>query len=608
MNRGGIFVGAITLALWTCGTTTFAAVPLSKTITDGTEAALALAQQGDFKAARAAAQNNFDLVIAYGSNNDLDAFRAADFARRLINQLQPMEPAARGDLLKYLRAHDELAKTLVFAARDGNNIKGVYALLDRLRKQRPAQVVEFANLTAAICVVRDRPLGNPVERSAPKAVDALDIFDFYAAHDSQMFFGIRGMPVDLLVYVVDTTASIDEMNWALAKYVGTKNIGDLFFTIAYDYDFFEGKTPQRRAVVEGYTLPNILKFGGICADQAYFATSVGKAIGVPTAYTVGESAESGHAWVGFLQMQGRTARWNFNSGRYEAYQGVRGNAADPQSNKRLADSYVSLLAESIGASPVARQNAVAMVDAAKRLAGGKGADGTYTAPASSSSSWAHTIARSASSQSELDLIEMGLVQCPTYSPGWGLVADLAGQGELTEAQKSRWSALVEQLCGQKYPDFTLAVLEPMVDTVANPAEQSRIWDAAFSEFQTRSDLAAEIRMHQATLWEKSGDLAKAGICYEDVIHRFINAGPFALKALTGAEEILKQMGQEAKVLDLYADAAKLVVKPDQQMAMMYFKESNFFKVREAYAKKLDEAGLTNQASAIRAANVPVGAG
>jgi hypothetical protein len=601
--KWNIVIGALFLCI--SAALAFGTSPLSKTITDEAKSSLDLAQQGDFAAARAAAQKNFDLAIAYGSNGDLDAFRTADLARRLINQLQPLEPATRTDLLKYLRAHDELANALAFAAKDGNNIKGVYTLLDRLRHERPAQVVEFANLTAAICVVRDRPLVRKINENTTTAADPVDVFDFYVSHESQMFFGLRGIPVDLLVYVVDTTATINDMNWALTKYAGTRNVGELFFKIDYDYDYFEGKAPKR-VTVEGYSLPNILKFGGVCADQAYFATTVGKAIGVPTAYTTGASAESSHAWVGFLQMQGRTARWNFNSGRYEAFQGVRGNVADPQSNKRIADSYVSLLAESIGASAVARQNAVAMVDAARRLAGGKAADGTFSAPPSTQTSTSHITARSTGSQSKLDLIEMGLRQCPAYSPGWELVAELAGKGELTEAQKARWSDLVQQLCGQKYPDFTLAVLEPMVDTVADPAEQSRIWDAAFSKFQNRPDLAAEIRMHQAALWKKTGDLNKAGICYEDVIHRFINAGPFALRAVTGAEEILKQLGQESKVLDLYAGAAKLVAKPDQPMAPEFFQQSNFFKLREAYAKKLDEAGFAEQAAVIRSQDVPAG--
>jgi hypothetical protein len=458
--------------------------------------------------------------------------------------------------------------------------------------------------------VRDRPLVNPVQRDAEHSPDPVDVFDFYVAHESQMFFGIRRMPVDLLVYVVDTTASIEEMNWAMAKYAGTQNVGDLFFKIDYDYDYFEGKTPERRVVMEGYNLPNILKYGGVCADQAYFATSVGKAIGVPTAYTVGVSAEMNHAWVGFLQLQGRSARWNFNSGRYESYQGVRGNVADPQGKKRIADSYVSLLAESIGTSAVARRNAIAMTDAARRLAGGKDAGGPFAVPDLPTdalhSTTAQPAARISNSQSELDLIEMGLRQCPTYSAGWELVADLARQGQLSETQKSRWSTLVQQLCGQKYPDFTLAVLEPMVETVQNPAQQSRIWDTAFAEFQNRPDLAAEIRLHQAALWKNNGDLTKAGICYEDVIQRYINAGPFALRAVTGAEDVLNQMGQDAKVLDLYAVAAKLVIKPDQPMALEFFRESNFFKVREAYAKKLDAAGLADQAAAIRSEDVPVG--
>jgi hypothetical protein len=579
------------------------ASPLGKLIGSDADAALDTAAGGDWRAGVMQANQAFQLAISYGSTAEIDAFREAAYTKRLLDQLQPLDASVRAELLGYLRAHDELGHTIVFAVREGNNVKGVYHVLTLLRQQRESQIEQFPTLAAALCVVRDRPVKNPVEKTAAPASSPLDLFDFYSTHESKMFFGIRRIPVDLLVYVVDSPASIDEMNWALAKYAGTQNVGDLFFKIAYDYDFFEGKTPERHVVMEGYSLPNILKFGGICADQSYFATSVGKAIGVPTAYTVGVSAEMGHAWVGFLQMQGHTARWNFNSGRYEEYQGVRGNVADPQSNKRIADSYVSLLAESIGASATARENAIALVDAARRLANGKPFE---TPPLPDHVSSSLSTARTANSTSELDLIEMGLRQCPAYSNGWQLVANLAQQEQLSEAQKSRWAGLVQRLCGDKYPDFTLAVLEPMVATVHDPIEQNNLWEATFKMFVNRADLAAEVRMHQAALWESNNNLPRAGQCYEDVIQRFINSGPFALAAVKGAESVLVKMGQQSKVLELYDNATKLVEKPQEQMATEFFKESNWYKLREAYAAKLSDAGRTQEADKIRAADVPVG--
>jgi hypothetical protein len=55
--------------------------------------------------------------------------------------------------------------------------------------------------------------------------------------------------------------------------------------------------------------------------------------------------------------------------------------------------------------------------------------------------------------------------------------------------------------------------------------------------------------------------------------------------------VLKKMSQEPRVLDLYAKAAKLVTKPDLLSGRPeYIHESNWYKVREGYAGKLDDAG------------------
>ena len=64
----------------------------------------------------------------------------------------------------------------------------------------------------------------------------------------------------------------------------------------------------KKVTAAGWSLPNILQHGGVCADQAYFAVTVGKSIGVPTAYTIGLGGEVGHAWVGFLQARGKRGR------------------------------------------------------------------------------------------------------------------------------------------------------------------------------------------------------------------------------------------------------------------------------------------------------------
>jgi hypothetical protein len=589
------------------------------------DAAVADTESETWTNAEESAETAFKLGAAYGTPRDVDAFREAVLARRLLRQMEPLDPADRQDLLKYLRAHDELARSVAFTIRDGDDVPGVYRLLDKLRKERPKQVDALPNLAVALSVVRDRPLERHINENKVTGTDPLAVFDFYVAHEHQMLYGLKDMPVELLIYVVDTTATVDEMNWALTRYGGTADVGKLFFTIKYDTAYFEGKSPKKLDKA-GFSLPHILQYGGVCVDQAYFATTVGKSIGVPTAIATATSAEVGHAWVGFLKETRGSAAWNFDSGRYDEYKGIRGNVTDPQTGQSVADSSVSMVGDVIGTTAVQRQSAVAMIDAARVVLGrnavetGKTksrrrgesdrADGEtadelsaeeFTAPAippELAKSLGSAKPRSAVTGG-LELIETGLKQYVSYAPGWELVATMADNDVLSADQTHRWADMVQKLCGQKHPDFAVAVLTPMVETVKDPVAQSALWDAVFALVQQRADLAAGVRLKQGDMWRKRADYIKAGQCYEDVIERYINAGPFALTAVQGAEAVLKELGQSSKIVDLYAKAYKLVAKPGITSGTEFAKQSNWYKVREAYAKKLEEAGQTAKADEVR---------
>ena len=577
-----------------------AASPLGKSVGHAAAGALAAATSGDFQAAQRRADEACAIVARYGATRDVDAFREAAFARRLISQLRRVDDDRRGDLLAYLLAHPALAHTMAFAVGPKDDVNGAYSLLDRLRHERPKQVDRLPELAVALCVVRDKPLTRHINENTVKGFDPLDVFDFYAGHVSQMFYGLRGVPVELLCNVVDTTASVPELNWALAKYAGTRDVGALFFTIKYDFDYFSGKAQKKvDEALGGFNLPNVLRFGGVCIDQAYFATSVGKAIGVPTAIATASSADAGHAWVGYLKSAGRSAGWDFNSGRYEEYKGLRGNVIDPQTGETIADSTVGLLGDLIGTNAVQRQNVAALTDAARDLAAASSDPPPLPVDAQGRSTLKPPAPRPATADGELDLVEIGLRQFAAYPRAWGVVADLARDGKLSEPQKRRWADLAQRLCGQRHPDFAMAILGPMVESVAHAKEQSALWDGVLKLVQGRPDLAAEVRFHQASLWEKQNELAQAGLCYNDVIQRDINAGPFAVKALSGAESVLKKMGHPERVLDLYAAAAKGVAKPSMSGRAEFVRQSNWYKIREAYAARLSDAGQAQLAERIR---------
>ncbi|HEV8379285.1 MAG TPA: hypothetical protein VGP99_10580, partial [Tepidisphaeraceae bacterium] len=113
-----------------------------------------LQSSADFPAAESQLQKIFDQTIAYSLPKDADVIRDADYALRLVHQLQSVPAKDRRlELFKFLRANESLSRTLVFLIIPTQDPAKVYALLDRLREKRADQLERFASLTAAICVV-----------------------------------------------------------------------------------------------------------------------------------------------------------------------------------------------------------------------------------------------------------------------------------------------------------------------------------------------------------------------------------------------------------------------------------------------------------------------
>src|SRR6185436_6607356 len=447
-----------------------------------------------------------------------------------------------------------------------------------------------------MCVVHDRPLKRHINENEVQAPDPLAIFDFYTQNESRMFFGVKNVPAELLIYVVDSTAQLQEMNWALQTYARDAKVGARFFDIRYDYDHFRRGTPKR-VTLEGFNLPNIARYGGVCADQAYFAAAVGKSIGVPTAYTHGSAANVGHAWVGFLEATAREGWWNFDIGRYEAYKGVRGLCLDPQLREEVPDSFISLLAEIIGSKLPDRHNAVALTDAANRLMTIESKKGEFNPPAPAVAGIALK-PRKADLASQLELLELAVKQNPADRWTWLDIRELAKSGKLSLDQKKKWAEAIQRLCGGKYPDFALAILTPMIQTVEDVNEQNKLWNAAFAMFQNRLDLAAYIRMYQAGMWEKKGEVNNAGRCYEDVIQRYANAGPFVIDALQKAERALRNSNRANLVPVLYEQTWAKITKPKEANSP-FVTQSNWFRVGMMLATKLEEAGEVAKADSVR---------
>lgn len=118
--------------------------------------------------------------------------------------------------------------------------------------------------------------------------------------------------------------------------------------ITYRTDRVASQPPKLVWTGKPYTLDTILSEGGICVDQAYFASEAGKARGIPTLLFTGTAHDGYHAWFGFFD--GGNS-WRLDAGRYAEQRLVTGTAIDPQTWGPISDHELQFLSERFRALP-----------------------------------------------------------------------------------------------------------------------------------------------------------------------------------------------------------------------------------------------------------------
>lgn len=564
-----------------------------------------LGQSGDYAAAQLALSDLLDRTIYFSTDKELDAIVEADAPLRLVSQLAQVDRQTQTDLLPVLLEEEELARTLAMLVGARDDVGGVYRTLAALIAAHGAKkVASFDNLAAAICVVHDRPFSRRINENTATSMEAAAILGYYADHVREMDLDPRVVPADLLIYVADTTASTEEMVWALEQYRRNTDIGQRFFEIEYDEEHFEKGAPKKITESGEFTLQAIKQHGGVCADQAYFAMTVGKAKGTPTAYVVARGAEVGHAWVGFLQVRGKRAEWNFSEGRYDAYQNIMGLITDPQSGVQISDARLGMTAENATIDEVGRRVAQSVCAAAQRLGLQRMARG-YTPPTQGPDGVARPpkfTARTSGVEDQLALLEAGLRMAPAEIGGWEVLSEVALRREMTAEQMDEWTRVIDRLCGAKYPDFMVWLLEPMISSIEDAGEQGRLWGWLYGQLRSRPDLASRVLMNQGDLMRRTGDPAAAWAAYMEVVNKYANSGTAVVDALTSAEQMVRQEKSgdekvvERDVIPMYARAWQAIERP-RQMAGAFRVQSNWYRVGDRLRALYEEAGKQAQADA-----------
>lgn len=125
----------------------------------------------------------------------------------------------------------------------------------------------------------------------------VQLFHYFREQDRhrRLLTDIKKMSVERLLMVVDVRLPMSEFNWV------TKNLDYDRATWAHkaynSVSYLMERATRDTDPYTTYSLEEILEEGGVCRDQAYFAASSAKVMGIPAVIAVGDGDRGPHAWV-----------------------------------------------------------------------------------------------------------------------------------------------------------------------------------------------------------------------------------------------------------------------------------------------------------------------
>lgn len=474
------------------------------------------------------------------------------------------------ETVEWLVQQPDLLRTLMLAATEDDAAADVLSVLSRLYEAEGNALLAAPDLVAAICIVWDVPPQRPGSTETDEAADerVAGLFRYYAGTKSRLTFDVKSLPWQLSVYVVDNAAGEDEIAWARKRYQRKGFTARCYFEVPYDTGAFRSGVPARISAHD-YTLSNLIRYGGVCRDQAYFAAHVAKSFGIPATVCAGQGGASGggHAWVGYLQQTGRRVAWNFNEGRYRTHLYWSGKVIDPQSGASLSDADVAMLAELQSTGRLERLASVAL--------------------------W--KLRDLVEEDRELELLMKAIDLSPGNRPAWIGLAALGASGKLSQAQAAKVAEVVQRVAFGRYPEFAFSINRRLVE--GRPAaEQLKAYERVIRTFSARPDLVAAARIAQGDLLRDQNRRASALKAYGDVLMHHLKAGPIVLTAVERTDEMLREDGKLDQLADIYAHVWAKMPAPKPSA---FANTSPYYMLGERYAALLEQMNRTSAATVVR---------
>ena len=454
-------------------------------------------------------------------------------------------------MMAWFEEHPDIQEEFYTALRpEADNIPRALALLNELRKRFPQRIVPYGSLAIATAVVWDDESKGIYEftgaANATKAVvptisaDVFDNFAFLTESENLMQGRVIFVPWEFLVYVVNHRTPLGERKWALANYLNKRVMfGKCYSDVPYDYEMLNSRREQTRLRNKEYTLANLRQFGGVCMNQADFASRVGKSLGVAAAYVSGESAfGEGHAWVMWAELKQATAGglvFTLEShGRYRDDHYYVGHLEDPQTGARITDRDMELRLQTVGMDTIAKRHSALVMRAFPMLKEDASLD----------------------AEAQLNLLGQVIGYCPGNEEAWLAVAALARESAGDKSLSKEFGQVLDKLfvTFARVPDFTWKVFDDLAAYADDAKQRRALYERliALYEVAKRPDLAAEARLKLTDYLveeNKKGD-AIDGLAI--TIRKFPAEGNIVPKLLDRLEKLAADVpNADAKLVQFY---------------------------------------------------------